>query len=316
MEKKTKNKTRVICIYNQKGGVGKSTLAVNTSAVLAEVKKKKVLLIDFDAQGTATLMCNIPFWDDSIPNIGRLISAFALNGYQASIDEILECVTNGKVMKNVRREGEFGWDKIEYTYPFDILPVCGTELSIGELAIHNRDNFIYKNVELSFYMLKLIVDKIIEECNYDYIIIDANPSLSSFAINSLVASDYLIVPTTMTTEAVNGIQAIFRRLEELSLVIPYFRPLGIVYQKYDGHRTLDRDIVKNTVFEEFETKIPDVNTKISQSINDNYIPALRTDKKYAAIRQAYINLVNEIEDKINKHEEEYGEIVRKEIYGN
>lgn len=313
MGKNQKKNARVICVYNQKGGVGKSTLSVNVSQILAEVKQKNTLLIDFDAQGTATLMSNIPTWDDSIANVGRLISSYAVNGYRADIDEILSCITNGTYIKSTQKKGVFGWQREEITYPFDILPVCGPELSIGELAIHNRENFIYKNVELSFFMLKLIVDRIVKYCNYDYIIIDANPSLSSFAINSLVASDYLIVPTIMATEAVNGIQAIFQRLEELQLVIPFFHPLGIVYQKFDGIRTLDKDIVSNTIFDEFKTKIPDVNTKISQSINDNFIPAMRTDKRYFPLRESYIRLVDEIENKIEEYERANGQIVRKEM---
>ncbi len=307
------SQARVICVYNQKGGVGKSTTAVNVSQIMAEVKEKNVLLIDFDSQGTATLMCNIPTWDDTIPNIGQLISAFAVDGYVPEIDDILSCISNGTYIKSRQEKGVFGWKKEELKYPFDILPVCGADLSIGELAINNRENFIYKHVELSYFMLKIIVDKIVKECNYDYIIIDANPSLSMFAVNALVASDYMIIPTTMTTEAVNGIQSIFKRLEELNLVIPFFHPLGIVYQKYDGVRTLDRDILENTMFEEFEAKIPDVNSKISQSINDNFIPAMRTDKKYLPLRQAYIDLVDEIELKINKYETEHGTIKREDL---
>lgn len=306
--------TRVICVYNQKGGVGKSTTAVNISQIMAEVKNKKTLLIDFDSQGTATLMCNIPTWDDSIPNIGQLISGIAVSGNIPEIDEILSCITNGTYIKNTQEKGKFGWKREEKKYPFDILPVCGADLSIGELAINNRQSFIYKHVELSYFMLKIITDKIVEECDYDYIIIDANPSLSMFAVNALVASDYMIIPTTMTTEAVNGIQSIFSRLEELNLVIPFFHPLGIVYQKFDGVRTLDKEILENTIFEEFKAKIPDVNSKISQSINDNFIPAMRTDKKYLPIRQAYIELVNEIEEKIYLYEKENGTIVRKGLY--
>lgn len=306
-------KTRVVCIYNQKGGVGKSTAAVNLAQILGEVYEKSVLLIDFDAQGTASLMCNIPTWDDSIPNIGQLISQIALEGQLPDIDTILNCVTNGKYAQNIRQPQSFGYKTEWIDYPFDIIPVCGTDLSIGELAIHNRDNWIYKNVEQSFYMLKYVVDRIIIDCAYDYIIIDANPSLSSFAINSLVASDYLMIPTTMAPEAVNGIKAILTRLEELNLVIPYFKTLGIVYQKYSGKRILDREIVKSTKFDEFETKIPDVNTKISQSINDNIIPAMRKTQKYLPLREAYIDLAKEMEQKIAKFESEGG-IQRTNIY--
>ena len=114
----------------------------------------------------------------------------------------------------------------------------------------------------------------------------------------------------MAPEAVNGIQSIFRRLEELNLVYPYFAPLGIVYQKYDGKRTLDKSILETSVFDEFETKIPDVNTKVSKSINEGLIPAMRTEKQYATFRQAYIDLCGEIIERIKKYEDENGKIQR------
>ena len=310
LQTKIMSNTKVIAISNQKGGVGKTTTSVNIAQILAEVYKKNVLLIDFDAQGSASLMANIPVWDDNMPNIGNLITPFAQMGKRATIDEILNTVTRGTYERKYQVKGEFGWKREIVEYPFDIIPVCGSEISIGELAIHDRENFIYQNVEYSYFMLKLIVDTIVEECNYDFIIIDTNPSLSAFAINALFASDFLIVPTTMAPEAVSGIQSIFRRLEELNLVFPYFAPLGVLFTKFDGKRTLDKNILESSIFDEFKTKIPDVNTKISKSINDSLIPAMRTEKQYSALRQAFIDLGAEIIERINKYENENGQIQR------
>lgn len=305
-----KTNTKVIAINNQKGGVAKSTTSVNIAQIMAEVYKKKVLLIDFDAQGSASLMVNIPIWNDQMPNIGDLITPFALYGKRPTIDDILNTVTRGTYKKTYQEKGQFGWKRTTEEYPFDVIPVCGTEISVGELAIHDRENFIYQNVEYSYFMLKLVVDTIVEECDYDFVIVDTNPSLSAFAINALFASDFLIVPTTMAPEAISGIQAIFKRLEELNLVYPYFAPLGIVYQKFDGKRTLDRSILESSIFDEFETKIPDVNTKVSKSINDSLIPSMRTEKQYASFRQAFIDLCGEIIERIEKYEDENGKIQR------
>ena len=305
-----KTNTKFITVFNQKGGVGKTTASVNISQILAEVYHKNILLIDFDSQNSASMYSNIPVWDSSIPNIGDLITPFALYGKRASIDDILSTITRGTYEKTYQKKGQFGWTRETAKYPFDILPVCGTEISVGELAIHNRESFIYQNVEYSYFMLKLITDTIAEECNYDYVIIDANPSLSSFAINALFASDFLIIPTTMAPEAVNGIQSIFRRLEELNLVYPYFAPLGVLYQKYDGKRTLDKEILASSSFEEFESKIPDINTRVSKSINEGLIPAMRTEKQYASFRKAFIDLSGEIIERIKKYEDENGQIKR------
>lgn len=308
-----RSKTRTISFFNQKGGVGKTTTAVNVSQILAEVYSKKVLLIDFDSQGSASLFCGIPIWDGSIPNIGSLITPFAVQGIRATIDDILHVITRGTYTKNVQKKGEFGWEKQTLEYPFDIIPVCGAETSVGELAVHNRNSFIYQNIEYSYFMLKLIVDTIVKECDYDYIIIDTNPSLSSFAINALFASDFLIVPTTMAPEAISGIQSIFKRLEELNLVYPYFAPLGVLYQKCDEKRSLDRSIIEASMFNEFKTRIPDVNTRISKSVNESLIPSMRTEKQYLAFRQSFIDLCKEIMERIKDFEDENGEIQRIEL---
>lgn len=304
------SRAKCIAFYNQKGGVGKTSGSVCCAQILGEVLHKNVLLIDFDSQGSASLMAGIETWDDSKPSIGTLMSSIAVDGYRPSIEEILDSVTRGTYEHKYQKKGEFGWKSDVREYDFDILPVRGVDLSVAELALHNPDNWVYKNVNQSFLMLKMIVDTIIQECDYDYIIIDSNPSLSAHAINALFASDYLIVPTTMTPESINGISAIFARLEELNLVFPYFEPLGILYQKFSGNRTLDKVILNNTVFEPFESKIPDVNTKVSKSINEGIIPVCKRDKSYAPFRDAYIGLCNEIEQRIEEKENAHGHIQR------
>lgn len=307
----TENKrTKCISIYNQKGGVAKTTTSVCCAQIFGEALKKNVLLIDFDSQGSASLMTGIETWDDSMPSIGTLMSMIAIDGKRPAVWEIMDCITRGTYEYRYQKKGEFGWKTKQKEYDFDILPVRGVDLSVAELALHNEANWVYKNVSKSFLMLKMIVDTIINECNYDYIIIDSNPSLSAHAINALFASDYLIVPTTMTPESINGISAIFARLEELNLVYPYFEPLGILYQKFSGNRTLDKLILNNTVFEPFKCKIPDVNTKISKSINEGIIPVCKKDKSYAPLRKAYIDLCKEIEERIDEKEHEHGKLQR------
>lgn len=297
---------KTICVYNQKGGVGKSTCACNLSYALG-IMGRKVLLIDFDAQGSATIMLNINKWDETIPNIGFPMSNFAINGNRPQIDDLLDCIQTPSWQKKEKVPNSMLWREVDVPYPFDVIPVCGIELSVAENAIFNRKNYIYKHVEYGFVMLKFIVQKLSDELNYDYIIIDANPSLSASAINALMASDFLVTPTDMAYESIVGISAILQRLKELNLFLPYFTPLGVICQKYKGNRNLDktvRDIIEENEFDVFNTTIPDVASQVSNSIAKGKLISVDNEK----VRKAYTDLATEIEAKIIKLESEHGEI--------
>ena len=74
-----RNRAKCIAFYNQKGGVGKTSGSVCCAQILGEVLHKNVLLIDFDSQGSASLMAGIETWDDSKPSIGTLMSSIAVD---------------------------------------------------------------------------------------------------------------------------------------------------------------------------------------------------------------------------------------------
>ena len=145
---------RIISIANQKGGVGKSTTAINLSACLAE-KKKKVLVIDMDPQGNTT-------------------SGFGIdkNRIENTIYEVLigECVTKKAIIKDVIKH-------------LDILP-SNVNLSGAEIELIDSEE--------RSYILKNRLKNISRQ--YDYIIIDCPPSLSILTVNALTASDSVIVP--------------------------------------------------------------------------------------------------------------------------
>lgn len=297
---------KTICVYNQKGGVGKSTCACNLAYALG-VMGRKVLLIDFDAQGSATLMLNIDKWDETIPNIGMPMSNFAVDGIRPEIDDLMECIQTPTWSKKERIPKSTIWEDVDIPYPFDMIPVCGISLSVAENAVYNRNNYIYHHVEHGFKMLKYIVQELSDELNYDYIIIDANPSLSASSINALMASDFLVTPTDMAYESIVGISAILQRLKELNLYLPYFTPLGVICQKYKDNRNLDKkvkDIIRENKFEVFETMIKDVSTQVSANIAKGRLISLADTDVF----NQYTNLAKEIEEKIKRLEEEYGEI--------
>ncbi|MFC1753497.1 ParA family protein [Thermoproteota archaeon] len=199
-------KSSVIAIVNQKGGVGKTTSAINISAYLSEFGKK-VLLIDLDAQANAT------------SGIGLKTNEITHNTYDLIID------------KNAT-------EKVLYPSPFDNLHVVPSknDLAGAEVELVNivsRETILKKRIEKY-------------KKYYDYIIIDCPPSLGLLTLNALVACDCTIIPVQCEYFALEGIAKLVNTLdlvkenynEKLEIA-------GIALTMYDKRTGLNRQVVDN-----------------------------------------------------------------------
>lgn len=213
---------KIISITNQKGGVGKTTTAINLSASLAEANQK-ILLVDFDPQINATTGLGIEVDDDD----------------KTIIDSIHD---NNLIQKTIIKKVRDNLD----VFPGSI------ELSSLETELLNKEN---REAEL-----KKVLDKVREE--YDYIIIDCPPAVGILTVNALVASDACIIPVQCEYFSLEGLKQVLSAVELIrSGMNPSLKIEGLLFTMFDSRTRLAQDVVSmireniNNV-KIFETMIP------------------------------------------------------------
>jgi chromosome partitioning protein len=247
-----------IAILNQKGGCGKTTSAVNLSTALA-INNRKVLLVDIDPQGNATTSFGI-----EKNNLEKTIYT-TLTGKNTILEAILPTGIEG----------------------LDIVPtnisLSGAEIELsGEIGFH------------SILKEKLLMIK----DSYDYIFIDVPPSLGVLTINSLVASDSIIIPIQAEFYALEGMADLMEAMELVgSRLNSPSKIKGILLTLYDSRTRLGREVYSNVIeyFGEseniFKTTIPR-NVKLAEAPSHAKPCILYDDECRGTL--AYMELANEI----------------------
>lgn len=249
-------RAKIFSIVNQKGGVGKTTTAVNLAAALAMLEKK-VLLIDADPQGNASTGFGI-----------------SLSQRQKTIYEILigEC------------------DIYQALVPTKIsnlkIITSTVDLSACEIEL--------VNVEKREYLLRRALKKIIHD--FDYILIDCPPSLGILTINSLVASDSVLIPMQCEFFSLEGLSHLLTTLDLIKDNLNHHLMItGIILTMHDRRNKLTeqvesdvRDFLKEKVFRHVIPR----NIKLSEAPSHG-LPGLIYDPKSSGA-QAYLGLAKEV----------------------
>lgn len=198
--------SRTIVVANQKGGVGKTTTAINLSASLAEMGQK-VLVVDMDPQGNTTSGLGIE--KDEVEN---------------TVYELLigECSIENAIIKT------------EYEN-LELLP-SNIDLSAAEIELIGTEE--------KEYILKNALDTIKD--NYQFVLIDCPPSLNMLTINSMCAADTVLVPIQCEYYALEGLSQLIHTIELVKERLnPKLEMEGVVFTMYDARTNLSLQVVEN-----------------------------------------------------------------------
>lgn len=251
-------RAKVLAVANQKGGVGKTTTAINLATALAAIDHK-VLVLDLDPQGNAST------------GLGIDRSAREITSY----DVILGAAPVGNALVSTGIQG------------LDLMPstidLSGADLELAELPRRN-------------FRLKQALEKASSFDTYDYILIDCPPSLSLLTVNALVAADEVMVPLQCEFFALEGLSLLLKTIEQVRAALnPQLRMNGVVLTMFDSRNKLSDQVagdVRSYLGDKvYETVIPR-NVRISEAPSHG-LPALLYDHRSKG-SQAYIALAREL----------------------
>lgn len=197
---------RIIAIANQKGGVGKTTTAINLSACLAEAGKK-VLTIDLDPQGNTTSGLGVNKAEQEHTTYELLIG-----------EDLVEACLLKEVLPNL-----------------DMLP-SNINLSGAEIEMIG--------IEQKEFVLKKEIDKIRDQ--YDFVIIDCPPSLNMLTVNAMTTADTVLVPIQCEYYALEGLSQLIHTINLVKQRLnPVLELEGVVFTMYDARTNLSLQVVEN-----------------------------------------------------------------------
>lgn len=262
------NKTITICFTNNKGGSGKSTTCSNIGAAMARAGKK-VLMIDGDMQ----LNLSLSFFSE---------------------DWVLEQAAGEKNLYNAIREQKDLTDYIVHTAyeNLDLVPSSTLMSSIEyELFTKWQREFI----------LKKCLQKVKDSGVYDYILIDAPPTLGGWVMNILCASDQVIIPVEASPWGMFGLANMFDFLNEVKQITPELQVAGIAVTKVDTRKNYFKQTME-TLHELEEIYVFDSVVRVDSSVEwaqDNSAPVVEYKKSSRSAKE-YTELAEEVMKRVSR----------------
>lgn len=255
-------KTKVICFANNKGGSGKSTTCSNVGYGLS-VLGSKVLLIDGDMQ----MNLSLSLFDE---------------------DQVLSYAQSGKnLYEGIRRQDDLTDYIVHSRYEgLDLIP-SSTLMSSIEYELFTKWQ--------REYILRKCLANIVESEMYDYILIDAPPTLGGWVMNILCASNKIVIPVESTPWGLFGLGNMFEFLEQVRQIAPELELGGLVITKVDTRKSYFKQTLE-TLKELEDVRVFDTYIRVDSGIEwsqDNHTPIMAYKKSNRSAAE-YMELAKEI----------------------